>query len=59
MKKDRTKDQEQKPRRFSLKRETIQILDDPALLARARGGAQDETCLTTSHSHQLEDSSAC
>ena len=42
MKKNKTKDQEQKrkPRRLSLNRETIQILDDPALLEPARGGTE-------------------
>lgn len=40
MKKNKTKDQEQsrKPRRLSLNRETIRILNDPALLELARGG---------------------
>ncbi|HKH43438.1 MAG TPA: hypothetical protein VKM72_02110 [Thermoanaerobaculia bacterium] len=40
MKKNRMKDQEQKgkPRRLSLHRETIQVLNDPALLELARGG---------------------
>jgi hypothetical protein len=59
MKKNRTKDQEQKPRRLSLKRETIQILHDPVLLALAKGGITDEPCPTTSHSHQQNDSSGC
>ena len=59
MKKNRTKDQEQKPRRLSLKRETIQILHDPVLLAVAKGGMTDEPCPTTSHSHQLDPSSPC
>jgi hypothetical protein len=58
MKKDRKKDQERKPRRLSLKRETIQILQAPVLLALARGGYKpDETCPTNSHS--LADSGAC
>lgn len=41
MKVNKRKDEEQKrqPRRLSLNRETIQILDDPALLERARGGS--------------------
>lgn len=40
MKKNKTKDQEQnrRPRRLSLSRETIQVLDDPTLLELARGG---------------------
>ena len=40
MKKNKTKDQEQKrkPRRLSLSRETIRVLDDPALLELAIGG---------------------
>ena len=29
---------QRKPRRLSLNRETIQVLDDPALLGLARGG---------------------
>jgi hypothetical protein len=43
MKKNRMKDQEprRKPRRLSLNRETILVLDDPALLALARGGKED------------------
>jgi hypothetical protein len=40
MKKNRMKDQEQegKPRRLGLNRETILVLNDPALLELARGG---------------------
>jgi hypothetical protein len=38
MKKHKTKNQEQKPRRLSLSRETIRFLNDPALLGLARGG---------------------
>ena len=39
MKKDTTKDQKQKrSRRLGLSRETILVLDDPALLELARGG---------------------
>jgi hypothetical protein len=40
MKKNRTKDQEprRKPRRLTLSRETILVLQDPALLELARGG---------------------
>ena len=43
MKKNRTKDQEQrqKPRRLLLSRETIKILDDAALLQLIKGGAGD------------------
>lgn len=59
MRKDRTKDQEQKPRRLRLKRETIQVLDDPALLEEARGAFDDETCPTMSHSHNLGTSDPC
>lgn len=41
MKKNKTKDQEQnrKQRRLSLNRETILVLNDPALLELARGGS--------------------
>ena len=40
MKKNGMKDQKQnrKPRRLSLNRETIQVLQDPALLEQAMGG---------------------
>jgi hypothetical protein len=40
MKKNRTTNQEQKrkPHRLRLNRETIHVLDDPALLGLARGG---------------------
>jgi hypothetical protein len=43
MKKNRTKDQEQKrkPRRLSLNRETIRFLNDPALLALVKGGGTE------------------
>lgn len=43
MKKNKTTDREQKrnPRHLSLNRETIRILDDPALLKFARGGFSD------------------
>ena len=43
MKKNETKDQgpERKPRRLRLSREVILVLADPALLARAQGGACD------------------
>lgn len=37
MKKNKTKGQEQKPRRLSLNRETIRALNDPALLELVRG----------------------
>ena len=42
MKKNRMKDQEQegKPRRLGLNRETILVLNDPALLELARGGEE-------------------
>jgi hypothetical protein len=57
MKKNTTKDQEQnwKPRRLSLNRETIQALDDPALIEFARGGrlpsADFVVCCRTTSSH--------
>lgn len=43
MKKEKMKDRQQdrRPRRLSLSRETIRLLDDPALLGLARGGVQD------------------
>jgi hypothetical protein len=42
MKKNRTKDEEQKPRRLRLSRETILVLDDLALLGLAKGGSEGE-----------------
>jgi hypothetical protein len=42
MNKNKTKDQEQKPRRLSLNRETIVLLNDPALLELARGARNDD-----------------
>lgn len=49
MKKNKTKnhEQKQKPRRLRLSRETIRNLNDPALLALARGGVMQsnfESC---------------
>lgn len=50
---------QRKPRRLSLSRETIQVLNDPALLELARGGGPDGTTLTQptqqqeSTSHQV------
>lgn len=38
MKKKTTKDQEQKPRRLRLNRETIRLLNDPELRELVRGG---------------------
>lgn len=40
MKKNKERDQEQKgkPSRLTLSRETLQVLDDPALLGVAQGG---------------------
>ena len=57
MKKNRTQDQEQKQksRRLSLSRETIQVLNDPALLRRARGG--DFTDFTEMPTCNLESTS--
>lgn len=37
---------QQKPHRLNLNRETIRLLDDPALLGYARGGGSDPTTLT-------------
>jgi hypothetical protein len=42
MKKNTTKEQTQ--RRLRLNRETIQILEDPALLKRAQGEGQSDWC---------------
>jgi hypothetical protein len=48
MKKNRMKDQEprRKPRRLTLSRETILVLDDPALLKLARGGVDQNSDTT-------------
>jgi hypothetical protein len=51
MKKNETTDREKnrKPRRLSLNRETIQVLDDPALLELARGGSNFHSCDTATN----------
>ena len=63
MKKNRMKNQ--KPRRLSLRRETVRVLNDPALLARAEGGVVENVdpfggstgpnncCPTGSDTHQM------
>ena len=43
MKKNRTKNQEQKSHRLTLNRETLRFLDHPDLLALARGGRASNT----------------
>ena len=43
MKKNKTQEQNRNPRRLSLNRETIKILDNPAFLELARGGRPDPT----------------
>jgi hypothetical protein len=54
MKKNKT--QNRTPRRLSLNRETILVLNDPALLERARGGISNfDGCLTTTSA----DSNTC
>ena len=55
MKKNEKKDQEQKrkPRRLGLNRETIQVLNDPAFLEKARG-AEVVVCPTYSYSGESE-----
>lgn len=62
MKKNRTKDQEQKrkSRRLSLNRETIRTLDDPALVGLARGGntetsIRDSRCCETNESEMNQN----
>ena len=49
MKKDKTKDQEQKrtPRRLNLSRETILVLDGPELLGLAKGGVEEPDTVGT------------
>ena len=44
MKKNTAKDRNQKPHHLSLNRETIQILNDPALLELAEGEGQSDWC---------------
>jgi len=46
VKKNTTKNQEQ-TRRLSLNRETLRLLNDPALLELARGGRVDSTTTVT------------
>ena len=41
MKKSPENQREKKPRRLTLHRETIQLLEDPALLEAARGGTYE------------------
>lgn len=41
----------EKPRRLTLNRETIQVLDDPALLERARGGQPAELVIGGGTTH--------
>jgi len=55
MKKNKTKDleQNQTPRRLGLSRETILILNDPALLDQARG-ADGGDCPTLSRSNDKD-----
>jgi hypothetical protein len=62
MNKNKTKDQERKPRRLSLNRETILLLNDPALLGLARGARNDEpgtNCNTKSSVPDPDASSPC
>lgn len=48
VKKNKEEKKERKPRRLTLNRETIQILDDPALLELAKGGLMDPAFAKTS-----------
>ena len=61
MKKNKTKGQEQsrKPRRLSLNRETIRILNDPALLELARGGKALELGTSTEDGGGLCNTDTC
>jgi hypothetical protein len=53
--KNKMKDQEQKPRRLSLNRETILILNDPALLGLVKGeGTTLQTSVLNSDSTKPE-----
>jgi hypothetical protein len=56
MKKNKTKDEEQKrkPRRLSLNRETVLVLNDPALLELARGGCNTNSRGTGTSLHVSE-----
>ena len=47
MKKNKTQEQNRNPRRLSLNRETIQILENPAFLELARGGRVESTMTVT------------
>lgn len=60
MNKNKTKDQERKPRRLSLDRETILLLNS-ALLRLARGARNDEpgTSCNTATSLDPAESGAC
>jgi hypothetical protein len=46
VKKNKTQEQNRNSRRLSLNRETIQILNNPALLELARGGGRPEPTFT-------------
>jgi hypothetical protein len=69
MKRNRMKDEKQqrKPRRLRLNRETIQVLNDPALLELARGGlrfseqisAQEERCVNTTSTNCISGDTSC
>lgn len=52
MKKNEKRDQEQKgtSRRLTLSRETLRVLDDPALLRVVAQGGQDQALITCSSS---------
>lgn len=54
--KKRTND---KPRRLTLNRETLQVLDDPALLEQAQGGLATITTSQTRTGYELSGSGDC
>jgi len=48
---------EDKPRRLTLSRETIQVLDEPALLEHAKGGLATITTSQTRTGYEMSGSS--
>jgi len=60
VKKNEMKDEQQNrtQRRLVLSRETVLVLNDPALLGLARGGRWPE-CNTGSHTHNDDPTTAC
>ena len=53
------KNQQQKTRRLNLNRETIQVLNDPALLELAQGGRVEPTVPVTTQESTSQQSLLC